>query len=115
MKTVVRIVKSSLSAAVPMAFFRVDLVAGRPLIVVKLRTVKDKELSLRSEVARIRKPCKLEVILCSNGNRPGIETVTFFCDRVDDVRNGAKRRFFGKRIDPKPRRIRNKQHVGLVN
>src|SRR5690606_32264489 len=74
----------------------------------------NKKLGLGADVNRIRDTGEPKVAFRTNRDRTRIKPVAFFCDRVDDVRDQADRRFVRERVDPKSARIRDKQHVRFV-
>src|SRR5919202_6829903 len=82
---------------------------------MKLDGIEDEKLCLGAEVGRVGNPSELQVALGARGDRARIKRVALFGDRVHGVGDETERRLLTERLHPEARRVRDEQHVGLVN
>ena len=103
------------AAGVPRAFFRIDEIESVIVGLIKSNVIEDIELDFGTPVAGVGDAGRLEVLLRFLSDKPRIAAVGISGKRVANIANQAHRRQFGKRIEHHGIRIREKQHVALVN
>ncbi len=105
----------SVRAGVPDAFFRIDVVIALVRVLVEAHGVEDVELRLGSEIRRRGDATLLQKRFRFAGYIPRIAGVGLAGDGIDDVAGERERRDLQARIDESARRIRQQQHVALVD
>ena len=111
----VRLVGRALLAAVPGARRRVDEVVARVVVLVEADGVEEEELQLGPDEDRVGHAGLLDVGLGLLGDVAGVARVPLAGDRVLHVADQDQRGHRGERIHLGRARIRDQQHVGLVD
>ena len=100
---------------VPDAFFRVDLEVRGVRVLVEHGAVEDKELRLGTNEARVGDAGALQERFGATGDATGVAVVPGAGDRVYDVAHHADRGGLDEGVDLRRLRVRDQQHVGVVD
>ena len=102
-------------AAVPEAFFGIQVIVAVVVGLVEADAVQDVELRLRAEVGALGQSGGFQVRLGFLRHVPWIARVHLAGHRVLDVADNAQRRDRGERVLERRCRVRHQQHVALVD
>ena len=102
-------------AAVPLAFFAVDVEVAAVGRLIEADVVEDEELGFGADEAGVGDAGALQVIHRLAGDVARIARVVFARDRVLHVADHAERRDLGERIDERGVGLRQEEHVALVD
>src|SRR5208337_4150654 len=104
-----------LPAGVPASLFCVNKVETVLLGLIEPDVVKNEEFGLRAEIRRVRDSGIDKVILSLLGYIAGVLRIVLLGDGVDDIANQGQGGYFCERVKHVPARVRNQEHVALMN
>ena len=99
----------------PHAFGGVDEVVALVLPLVEAGLIEDVELALRAPVARLGDPGRLQVVLGLLRDVARVARVALAGDRVANEAEDVQRCRVAERVQDRGGRIRDEQHVGLLD
>ncbi len=108
-------IRPLLRAGVPGALCRIDLIHRVVDALAVTDVVEDEELRLRTEIGGLADTALLEINLGLLGDVAGVAAVGLSGDRILDVADQGKRRRRAERIEKRRGRIRNDEHVALLD
>ena len=111
----VREVGRSVRAGVPDAFFRVDVVVAEVLRLIEAQRVEDVELDLRTPERRVGDAGRWEELFGLLRDVAGVARVRLARDRIEDVADQVERLHLEDRVDERRGRVRDQEHVALVD
>lgn len=103
------------TTAVPDTLDRIDAVEGLIGTGSEAHIVKNKELWLGANIDSVTHAGRLQISLSFLSNEAWVTAVTFTGNRINDITDQAQGRYFDKGVDLGCIRLRDKQHIGLVN
>src|SRR5262249_21217147 len=96
-------------------FFGIDEIETTVLILIESDVVKNEKFGLGAEVRSIRDTTVSQVKLGLFRDPPGIPIVMLASNGIDDVSVHYQRAGFVKRIEKRGSRIRNDEHIALID
>src|SRR5262245_51417487 len=111
----VRAIRRPLAARIPEGRFRVKVVETEVVALIEADVVEDEEFQLRADVDGVGQAELLDVLFGLLGHEARVAGVIATGHRVFHVADQDQRLMLGKRVQLRRRRIREEQHVRLVD
>ena len=105
----------SFAAAVPPSFFGVDEIKAAVLVLIEADIVENEELGFRAKIGSVADAAVLQIQLGLARDPARIAIIVLARDRIHDVADHNQGRNLVERIHERRGRVRNQQHVALVD